>query len=86
MNEELLSEEKRQAIKKALHSVDIGLTDFNFGCITNHLKVENGVVTNTMTGFEGMGITDSFAVLNLIQNIWLHLSPEEKEQIKEILK
>lgn len=82
---EILSEEKRNMIKQLLNCLDIGLTDFNYGCICNHIKVENGIVTNTITGFDGRGKTDSLAVLNLIENIWEHLSPQEKQRIEEIL-
>lgn len=82
---EILSETKRRKIKQLLHCVDVGLTDFNYGCICNHTKVENGKVTNTITGFQGEGQTDSLAVLNLIKDIWNHLSPEEKEEIRNIL-
>ena len=87
MNEiEILSEEKRKAIKELLHCLDIGLMDFSYACICNHRKVENNKVTNTITGFEGRGNTDSMAVLNLIIDVWNHLSPEEKEQIRGILE
>ena len=79
---EILSEEKRTAIKKLLHVKDVGLTDFNYGCICNHIQVK----TNKITGFQGEGVTDSIAVLNLITDIWQDLCPEEKLSIKEILE
>ena len=82
---EILSDKQRKAIKKLLHCVDVGLTDFNYGCICNHIKAENGKVTNTITGFQGQGQTDSLAVLSLVKDIWEHLSPEEKEEIRGIL-
>ena len=83
---EILSTEKRKSIKKLLHCLDVGTTDFNYACICNHIKVENNKVTNIITGFEGRGKTDSLAVLSLINNIWEHLSPEEKQQVKGILE
>lgn len=83
---EIISEAKREAIKRVLNAIDVGLTDFNYACICNHIKVVNNLVTNTITGFEGRGTTDSFAVLNLVQNVWEHLSPIEKQEIKDILK
>ena len=87
MNEvEILSEQQRQKIKRLLKSQDIGLSNFNFACICNHIKVENNIVTNTVAGFSGEGKTDSLAVLSLINDIWEHLSPEEKQEIKEILE
>ena len=83
---EILTEEQRQEIKTILKALDVGLTDFNYACICNHRKVENGIATDTITGFEGRGKTDSLAVLNLVEDIWGHLSPEERQQIVSILK
>lgn len=83
---EILSTEKRESIKKLLHCLDVGTTDFRFGCICNHQMVKNGTVTTTVTGFHGEGKTDSLAVLNLIDDVWEHLSPEEKQQVKGILE
>lgn len=83
---EILSVKKRLAIKSLLHCFDVGTTDFDYACICNHIKVENKKITNIITGFEGRGKTDSLAVLNLINNIWEHLSPQEKGEISNILQ
>lgn len=86
MDIEILSEMQRQKIKKILKAMDIGLDDFRYGCICNHVKVENNIVTNKITGFEGRGVTDSLAVLSLVKDVWQHLSPEEKLEISEVLE
>lgn len=83
---EILSKKQRDAIKGVLHSLDVGLTDFSFACICNHFKTENNRFTNQITGFEGRGKTDSLAVLNLVEDVWEHLSPEEKQSIADIMK
>lgn len=83
---EILSEEQLNAIKGVLHSLDVGLDNFDFACICNHIKCENNRFTNQIAGFEGRGKTDSLAVLNLVEDVWNHLSPEEKQQIADILK
>ena len=82
---EILSEDKRKEIKRLLNCLDLGLDNFNYGCICNRIYTKNGKVTNTIKGFQGQGLTDSLAVLSLIKDIWKHLLPEEKEEIKGIL-
>lgn len=83
MNEvEILSVEKRQAIKDLLHCIDVGLSNFNYATICNHKLAD----ANIITGFKGEGATDSIAVLNLITDVWQDLTDAEKQQIKEILE
>lgn len=83
MNEvEILSAEKRQAIKDLLHCKDVGLSNFNYATICNHKLADADIIT----GFKGEGATDSIAVLNLIIDIWQDLTEEERKQIKNILE
>lgn len=78
---EILSKRKIEKLKNVVSTqcLDCGLKNFRFACIANR-KVNDRVI-----GFEGQGETESFSVLDLLNNCWKVLSLEEQEQIKEIL-
>ena len=74
------SKDKKEQIKNLLGAIDVGLTNFNYGIICNHIGAK-GVIT----GFEGQGTTETECYANLINNIWDYLTDFEKQTITDIL-